>query len=447
MRSHSERTPDTNRTDSFRRVITVIVVATLLASAWSSLPLQAASSAVQTDVDLPPVELDALDEYRWSLTDLFVAPGQTIRITNRGAMSHTFAVAEWGIDVDLPTLQTVEVTVPTDLSPGEQFTFFCSEPGHQVLGQEGTITIVTPQAARDASSSSQTSNSERIIVETGDDFSWSVAAIEAEPGQFIEVRNGGVLEHHFVVDEWGINETISAGELKLIQVPTDVRPGDRFTFYCSVPGHRQGGMEGTITIVAPGDDPTSGSRSVRRSEADLSRFLPPPDALGDGWSLVRTGNARSVLPDYEHASSRVFPGEGRGATYVGPHGSRTTVIVLPFSSTGAPTNQIEDAVLAVQLMMMAEWDADLRLGEALNEIAPPAGCDTVSRASGVTRIYTLPAGSTVCQLRGAGIAIFVAVEGQYGDWSGVEAADQVVSRVLLRATGLPIADRAISRGS
>lgn len=418
-----------------RRALTMVVLLTLLGGSWTSSPVIVSGTATQTDAALPPVELDALDEYRWSLTDLQVAPGQTIQITNRGAMSHTFSVAAWGIDLKLPTLQTVEVTVPTNLSPGEQFSFFCSEPGHQVLGQSGTITIVTPDTARQSASSSQSTASERIVLETGDDFSWSVAAIEAEPGQFIEVRNGGVLEHHFVVEEWGINETISAGELKLIQVPADVRPGDRFAFFCSVPGHRQGGMEGTITIIEPTSDDRSGSQSVRRSEADLSRFLPPADALGDGWTLVRTGNARSVLPDYEHASSRVFPGEGRGATYVGPHGSRATVIVLPFSSTDAPTNQIEDAILAVQLMMMSEWEADLRLGEALNEIAPPAGCDTVSRASGVTRIYTLPAGSTVCQLRSAGIAIFVAVEGQYGDWSGVEAADQVVSRVLLRAIG------------
>jgi plastocyanin len=429
-------------TDSASRTVSLLLALVTVLVATSAPPALAASahSAILQDADLPPVELDALDEYRWSLTDLQVAPGQVIRITNRGAMEHTFAVAEWGIDVPLPTLQTVEVVVPENLTPGEQFTFFCSEPGHRALGQEGTITIVTPEAAREAATSSQSASSERILLETSDDFAWSLASIEAEPGQFIEVRNGGVLEHHFVVDEWGVNETISAGELKLIQVPPDVRPGDSFVFYCSVPGHREGGMEGTITIIEPRGD-ERGDESVRRSEADLGRFLPPADALGDGWSLVRTGNARSVLPDYEQASSRVFPGEGRGATYVGPHGSRATVIVLPFSATDAPTNQIEDAVLAVQLMMMAEWDADLRLGAALNEIAPPAGCDTVNRASGVTRIYTLPAGSTVCQLRSAGIAIFVAVEGQYGDWSGVEAADQVVSRVLLRATGQPDLER------
>jgi len=84
-------------------------------------------------------------------------------------------------------------------------------------------------------------------------------------------------------------------------------------------------------------------------------------------------------------------------------------------------------------LMMTEWEADLRDGAALSQIAPPSGCDIANRAAGVTRVYTLPAGSTVCQLRSAGIAIFVAVEGEYADWSGIEAADQVVARLLERA--------------
>ena len=192
-------------------------------------------------------------------------------------------------------------------------------------------------------------------------------------------------------------------------------------------------MEGTITILEPTDSGDGGGPSLR-SDADLSQFLPSADALGSGWSLVRTGNARAVLPEYDNVSARVFPGEGRGATYVGPAGSRTTVIVLPFAPLDAPANQIEDAVLAVQLMLMVEWEADLRLGASLNQIAPPAGCDAANRASGITRVYTLPAGSTVCQLRSVGVAIFVAVEGQYAEWSGVEAADQVIARLLQRAS-------------
>ena len=411
-----------------------IVVIVALSFAVPGTPVQPKASSAFQEQNLPVVDLDALDPYRWSVNELVVAPGQTIRVTNRGVMPHTFSVREWGIDLDLPTLETVDIVVPEDVEPGELYTFVCSEPGHQSLGQEGTITIVSAEeilASQQGDDSS--ADAERIVIETGDDFSWSLSSFDVIAGQFIEIRNSGVLEHHFVVDEWDINETISAGEIKLVQVPESVEPGQEFAFYCSVPGHRAGGEEGLITVIE-GNTEIEGNSSPGqnrlRDEPDLSRFLPEASTLGTGWSMVRTGNARAVVQDYDNASAKVFPGEGLGATYVGPQGSRATILVLPFAATVAPTNQVEDAILNVQLLMMADWEADLRDAGALNQIAPPAGCDIATRAAGVTRVYTLPAGSTVCQLRSAGIAIFVAVEGQYSDWSGVEAADEVVARLL-----------------
>lgn len=389
--------------------------------------------------DLPPIELDALDPSRWSISEIEAAPGQVIRITNRGVQAHTFAVREWGIDVPLPTLETIEVIIPVSAQPGDVVTFFCSAPGHRELGQEGTITIVeaaTVLAAAEDRHRPDAPGSDRIVIETSDSFGWSPNAIEAAPGQIIEVRNVGVLEHHFAIDEWGVNETISAGEVKLIPVPDNLATGATFIFYCSVPGHRPGGMEGTLTIIEgqrtrSGTDPGPSGGQV--SSPDLDRFLPQSAIFGAGWNEVRTGNARAVIPDFDAISSRIFPGEGRGATFTGPAGSRSTVVVLPFSATNAPTNQIEDAILSVQVAMMQEWETDLANSEALDRIDPPAGCDIANRASGITRVYTLPAGSTVCQLRSAGIVIFVAIEGQLGDWTGVEAADQVITRLLQAA--------------
>lgn len=408
----------------------------MLATVW---PLRAGEvAAIQSapGTELPVVELDALDPYRWSLSELVVAPGQTIRVTNRGVLTHTFTVREWGIDIELPTLQPVDIVVPSNLQPGSEFTFLCSEPGHQANGQEGTVRIVSPEeilanAARDPAGESGS----RVVVETRDDFTWSPNAIEVGPGEFIEVRNPGVLEHHFVVDAWDINVTVSSGESTLVQVPADVQEGEVYTFYCSVPGHAPAGMVGTITIVAPA--PVEGGSSPGGTgpggEPNMERFLPDATMLGDGWTLVRTGNARAVVPNYDNISPKVFPGEGRGATYVGPAGSRATIVVLPFTPTGVPTNQVEDAVMNVQLLLMSEWEADLRDSASLNLISPPPGCDVANRAAGVTRIYTLPAGSTVCQLRSAGIAIFVAIEGEYADASGVAAADQLVQRLLQSA--------------
>ncbi len=419
--------------------IAALVVGVLLASdAPGSFPNPTAAAS-QAGADLPPVVLDAIDPYRWSESALTVAPGQVIQVTNRGVTAHTFTVREWGIDVSLPTLETVEIVVPPDVQPGEQFTFLCSEPGHQELGHEGTITIVTPE---EILANQQPDGSdgapEHIVLETRDDFSWSLPAFDVEAGQFIEVHNTGVLEHHFVVDEWGINETVSSGEIKLVQVPDTVGAGQQFVFYCSVPGHQAGGMEGTITVIEPattggsGGSGDSGGRGAaqRRTEPDLERFLPGANTLGDGWSQVRTGDARAVVPGFDTASAQIFPGHGRGATYVGPEGSRATIVVLPFSPASVPTNQIEDAILIVQGLMMTDWETELRDG---SDISPPVGCDGATRAGGVTSVYTLPAGSTVCELRSAGVAIFVSVEGRYADWSGIEAADQVVTRLLERA--------------
>jgi len=421
------------------RSVLHVVLVMALALAMSAGRATSASAQGLPSPDLPPVELDALDPARWSITAILAAPGQVISITNRSVQPHTFAVREWGIDTPLPTLQRVDVTIPDTAQPGDTFIFFCSEPGHRELGQEGRITIVDPETARALSSSEQAEDgpeADRIVIETSDAFAWSPNTVDAAPGQILEVRNVGVLEHHFAIDEWGVNETISAGETALIPVPDDVTAGQTFVFYCSVPGHRPGGMEGTLTIVEGAVMRTGSSAGLPAGQVrgpDLERFLPQPDVFGAGWSEVRSGNARAVIPDFDRISSRIFPGEGRGVTFVGPLGSRSTIVVLPFSTTNAPTNQIEDAILNVQVAMMQEWETDLASSAALDRIEPPAGCDIANRASGITRVYTLPAGSTVCQLRSAGIAIFVAVEGQIGAWTSVEAADAIIARLLQTA--------------
>jgi uncharacterized cupredoxin-like copper-binding protein len=65
-----------------------------------------------------------------------------------------------------------------------------------------------------------------------------------------EFTNDAALGHNFRVEDSkgediGGTEVISGSEQS---VTLDLQPG-KYTFYCSVPGHREGGMEGPLTVM------------------------------------------------------------------------------------------------------------------------------------------------------------------------------------------------------
>lgn len=84
------------------------------------------------------------------------------------------------------------------------------------------------------------------------DVAFSETALTAKPGDTIVLTNTGFLQHDFAVDEWGgpLTPLLNNGETAEVTIPADAAPGE-YTFYCSVPGHREQGMEGTLTIEAP----------------------------------------------------------------------------------------------------------------------------------------------------------------------------------------------------
>jgi mono/diheme cytochrome c family protein len=71
----------------------------------------------------------------------------------------------------------------------------------------------------------------------------------APAGQLrIESPNDASVDHNIALEGGGIDEegpVVNNGGVSEIEV--DVEPGE-YTFYCSVEGHREGGMEGTLTV-------------------------------------------------------------------------------------------------------------------------------------------------------------------------------------------------------
>lgn len=62
----------------------------------------------------------------------------------------------------------------------------------------------------------------------------------------LTLHNAGRISHNVTIDELGVQLGAAAGATQSVQL-TDI-PAGTYTFYCSVSGHRQAGMEGTLTV-------------------------------------------------------------------------------------------------------------------------------------------------------------------------------------------------------
>lgn len=88
------------------------------------------------------------------------------------------------------------------------------------------------------------------LVASESDLTYNTTSLSAKPGKVtIDFTNPSPLEHDVAIEGSG-GEEIAGSELiteSKTSVSTDLAPGT-YTFYCTVPGHREAGMEGTLTV-------------------------------------------------------------------------------------------------------------------------------------------------------------------------------------------------------
>ena len=168
----------------------------------------------------------------------------------------------------------------------------------------------------------------QVTLEAGDLFFMPENLTLAE-GATLILTNTGVLPHNFVVE--GYNDDAPVEIPRDIEtewtVPADLPPGE-YTFYCAIPGHRQSGMHGTLTIAAAGDEAEEQSASPSPDDAGSSATA---DELRDRVDdLEQQVNAQAADRRSRGASRRV--GEsGRGI--VPAHPSWLCAASLPESKT------------------------------------------------------------------------------------------------------------------
>lgn len=87
-----------------------------------------------------------------------------------------------------------------------------------------------------------------LAADPGGDLAFDQTELTAAAGEVtIELMNESGLPHNVEVEGNGVeevSETITEGSTSLTLT---LEPGE-YEFYCAVPGHREGGMEGTLTV-------------------------------------------------------------------------------------------------------------------------------------------------------------------------------------------------------
>ncbi|HEV2129256.1 MAG TPA: c-type cytochrome [Thermomicrobiales bacterium] len=127
-----------------------------------------------------------------------------------------------------PTAPAPEVADPGETAAGEN-------TGQDAPAEEGVAADADAETAD-------------VVLEAIDPYEWSETEPIVAPGSTITAVNAGSLEHNFTVDELGIAEDLPTdGTNVTITIPEDAEPG-QYEFYCSVPGHREGGMVGTLIV-------------------------------------------------------------------------------------------------------------------------------------------------------------------------------------------------------
>lgn len=129
----------------------------------------------------------------------------------------------------------------------------------------GTAGTATGTATGTAGAGGGTTGGGEVDLEMVD-IAFSVEQLEATAGEplSLSIENTGALEHDFTIEEgsfsdvsaeggedasgeeYPIHYVLQAGESGSLTFTAD--EAGEYTFFCTVPGHREAGMEGTLTV-------------------------------------------------------------------------------------------------------------------------------------------------------------------------------------------------------
>jgi nitrite reductase (NO-forming) len=165
----------------------------------------------------------------------------------------------------------------------------------------GACMIVTPGqpggAARVAPLSGQAqlgpANLPTDVAVTASEFKFSPATLQVAAGRqlTLTLANEGTMEHDLTIDALGVKLVAKPGTLTKGEFTFD-KPGT-YDYYCSIPGHKEAGMRGSITVVgAPG-----AALSPPEGPAAQAAYPVDPRVHPQGTAAAQPTPAAKPVPD------------------------------------------------------------------------------------------------------------------------------------------------------
>lgn len=105
-----------------------------------------------------------------------------------------------------------------------------------------------PPASTSTEGSSGGDTDDGGILLTMANVAYEPGTLMAQPGDEVTIVNEDAMPHDLVIDELGVAVPLEANGTATFTVPKDA--AGTFTFYCSIPGHREAGMEGSLMTGA-----------------------------------------------------------------------------------------------------------------------------------------------------------------------------------------------------
>lgn len=234
--------------------------------------------------------------------ELVVNVGDTVKITliNGVEMTHDLMIDEFTVSTGELTTKDQTVTVEFIADQAGVFSYYGSTPGYRETGLEGAFRVIDPVAEFPMANvveytviTQMPGDPAMAFVGVGGTIDGVInPELTANLGDTVRITviNGDPMQHDLKIDEFGVYTGELLTDEQTVTVEFVADQVGAFKYYCSIPGHRQIGMEGILKVV--------GSITVEDAAASGTA-----ETTSHNHDVVTGDAAQTVKPAVEDAVS------------------------------------------------------------------------------------------------------------------------------------------------